>query len=72
LSPDTRHLTPTFLDILHGQSLVTAAFRAALLCVILAAASERSAPSFSDGGLKGRFLVVGDTLVLAPPPPRLR
>jgi beta-glucosidase len=26
----------------------------------------------SDGGLEGRFLVVGDTLVLAPPPPRLR
>jgi beta-glucosidase len=26
----------------------------------------------SDAGLEGRFLVVGDTLVLAPPPPRLR
>jgi beta-glucosidase len=26
----------------------------------------------SDGGLEGRFRVVGDTLVLAPPPPRLR
>jgi beta-glucosidase len=26
----------------------------------------------SEGGLEGRFLVVGDTLVLAPPPPRLR
>ncbi len=26
----------------------------------------------SDGGLESRFLVVGDTLVLAPPPPRLR
>jgi beta-glucosidase len=26
----------------------------------------------SDGGLEGRFRVVGDTLVLTPPPPRLR
>jgi hypothetical protein len=26
----------------------------------------------SDGGLKGRFRVVGDTLVLASPPPRLQ
>jgi len=26
----------------------------------------------SDGGLEGRFRVVGDMLVLAPPPPRLR
>jgi len=26
----------------------------------------------SDGGLEGHFRVVGDTLVLAPPPPRLR
>ena len=26
----------------------------------------------SDGGLQGRFRVAGDTLVLAPPPPRLR
>jgi hypothetical protein len=26
----------------------------------------------SDGGLQDRFRVAGDTLVLAPPPPRLR